>query len=1148
MTVRRLSRPLEELEAHYEVIVVGSGYGGSIAACRLAQAGRKVALLERGRELHPGEYPDSLAEAARHVQGAGPVGTGGDPRGLYWFHVAPEMTVLSGCGLGGTSLINANVSLRPDPRIFEDELWPRRLREDRAGLEAGFARCEAMLTPTSYPDSFPPLAKMDALRRAADGAACYPTPITVTFRAGLNAAGVHQEACTGCGDCVTGCNYGAKNTLLMNYLPDAVAHGAQIFTEIDVRWVERGGAPITGEAAVPWLVRAQPLGTGRDRFEAPPLALGADMVVLAAGTLGSTRILFQSRQRGLEMSAQLGRRFSGNGDVLGFGHHKDQAVCAIGSGHKAPDPQRPPGPCITAVIDRRDGRPVDEGVIIEDAVVPGATAGLLPLELLAQTGPSWARGRLRHGGPLSWMHSATTGGRKGLAENLQTLLVMGNDNAEGNLVPDGDDVRVHWPHIGTSAYYEYANQVTRDAVARAGGTYLHNPLWSRALERSLITVHPLGGCVMADRAEDGVVDHCGRLFAGSTGGAVHDGLLVWDGSTVARPLGVNPLLTISALAERAVAAEAAARGWTIDTTPIAFRPPAEDDTAAPVQSPGLSFTERMVGYWSPTDEPDAADSAQYHRAAKAGELAGSTLSFELTMESDDLRVALEDLSRPMSVTGSVEAHGLCDEPLTVNHGEFRLLVADDVLQADVGHMWYQLSLRTVDDRRFHLSGFKVVGSGDVSDVWRSTTTLFVTLHGDGPEGPVVGRGVLRITPEDFTRQLRTIQVTGPATRSERLALEARFGLAFAGRLSHTYGSVVHRSTPFNRTAGPRCRRRLDLPAPHEVEYRTDDGVALRLTRYKGGDRGPVLLVHGMGANPLTFTLDTIDVNTVEYLVHAGFDVWLQEWRGSTLLPTALAQFTADTVALHDHPAAQAAVREQTGRAELHVVAHCVGSITWMMSTLAGTTDPSSLVCSSVGLHPVGPPLTKLKSGLRLGSALRRLGVGMLTTDSFTDESRGARLVDQALRAYPIPKAERCDQAVCRRLAFIYGIGIHHRNVNELTHLTLHELFGPTDMTMMVHLSRMAHAQKLIGADGRDSYLTHLDRLRQPVTLLSGSENLVWTPESTKRTYELLCERLGGEIVRRVVFDDYGHQDVFIGAEAARDVFPTILDHLDRVNA
>jgi cholesterol oxidase len=303
----------------------------------------------------------------------------------------------------------------------------------------------------------------------------------------------------------------------------------------------------------------------------------------------------------------------------------------------------------------------------------------------------------------------------------------------------------------------------------------------------------------------------------------------------------------------------------------------------------------------------------------------------------------------------------------------------------------------------------------------------------------------------------------------------------------------------------------------------------------------------MGANPLTYLLDTVDVNAVEYLVHAGFDVWLQEWRGSTLLPTALTQFNADMVSHLDHPAAQAAVREHTGRSEIHVIAHCVGSITWMMSTLAGVTDPTSVLCSSVALHPVGPPMTRLKAGLHLGSLLQRSGVGLLTTDSFVGESRGARLMDAGLRVYPIPQSERCDQAVCRRLAFIYGIGVRHRNVNELTHLTLHELFGPTDMTMMVHLSNMAHAQKLLTADGRDC-LTNLEQLRRPITLLSGSQNLVWTPDSTMRTHALLVDRLGGDLCRRVVIDDYGHQDVFIGAAAWRDVFPAILEHLDRVNA
>ena len=390
----RLSLPLTKLRPRYDVVVVGSGYGGSIAACRLARTGIKVALLERGREMLPGEYPATLGAAARHFQTSSPLGNTGDPRGLYWLHVGGEMNVFSGCGLGGTSLVNANVALRPDPRIFEDERWPRALRADRTGLDAGFERAKAMLTPTTYPQSYPPLAKVEALREAAGGTPFSLLPINVTFRAGPNAAGIHQEACTGCGDCVTGCNYGAKNTLLMNYLPDAVAHDAEIFSEVDVRWVERE-VPTTPDAPIGWVVRAQPLGIGRDRFDAPPLAITADTVVLAAGTLGTARVLFQSRAHGLAVSSQLGQHFTGNGDVLGFSYRRGRSVRAVGAGHRRPDPEHPAGPCITAFIDGRSGRPLDEGVIIEDAVVPGPVADLLPLGLLGQEAPDWARGRLR---------------------------------------------------------------------------------------------------------------------------------------------------------------------------------------------------------------------------------------------------------------------------------------------------------------------------------------------------------------------------------------------------------------------------------------------------------------------------------------------------------------------------------------------------------------------------------------------------------------------------------------------------------------------------------------------------------------------------------------------------------------------------------
>ncbi|MDR3650300.1 MAG: GMC family oxidoreductase N-terminal domain-containing protein [Acidimicrobiales bacterium] len=1146
--MERLSRPLSELREHYDVIVVGSGYGGSIAASRLSRAGRNVALFERGREIHPGEYPATTEEARRNLQASTPEGDTGDPRDLYWFHMGADMNVFSGCGLGGTSLVNANVSLRPDPRIFDDRRWPRSLRDDKTGLEDGFARAEAMLTPNAYPASFPPLAKMDALRVAADGAPWYPTPVNVTFRAGPNAAGVHQEACTGCGDCVTGCNTGAKNTLLMNYLPDAVSHGAQIFSEIDVRWVERAQHPADGEPdETPgrWVVRAQPLGSRRDHFDAPPLAVSAEVVVLAAGTLGTSRLLLESRRHGLALSDRLGHRFSGNGDVLGFAFRPGRPVRAVGSGHRAPDRDSPAGPCITSVIDKREGVALEDGIIIEDAVVPGAVAGLLPLQLLPQLGASWMRRRLRGGGPGQALFSLLTGGRRGLTEHIQTLLVMGNDDDEGSIVLDGDRVRVRWPGAGTRRYYERANGVVGAAASAGGGTFMHNPIWSRLLRHSLITVHPLGGCVMAEAAEDGVVDDRGRVFCGTTGPAVHDGLLVWDGSIVPRPLGVNPLLTISALAERGAFALAADKGWALEKANGRRPEHAVKAPPLPPDRPGLRFTERMTGWWSPRDAGDVAD---YESAAAVGEASGSTLAFVLTLSTDDLRAEIADLARPMSAVGTVHAPGLCADPLTVEDGRFQLMVADDELHPDIGHMWYRLPLAAADGRRFDFTGFKTVAPGTFDDVWAATTTLYVTLRRDGPDGPVVGRGILRIKAQDFARQLRTMSVTGPVSMLERLNLEGRFGRAFAGRLYDEYGSVLHPPTRFNRHAAPRRRRLLDLPPRREIEYRTADGVALRLAHYEGGTRGPVLLAHGMGANPLSFLLDTIQPNLAEYLVAHGFDVWVQEWRGSTLLPTARTQFTADDVARHDHAAVQAAIREGTGRGDYHVVSHCVGSITWMMAALAGTAAPTSLLCSSVAMHPVGPTMTRIKAGLHLAGLMKDVGIGMLTTDSFSDESVGARLVDVALHAYPIPKAERCGRAVCRRLAFIYGVAVHHPNMNELTHTTMHELFGPTDMTMMAHLSRMAEAERVVGADGSDDYFPHLERLRLPITFLSGRHNLVWLPESTERTYSLLCSELGPDLFQRVVFDDYGHQDVLVGADAPRDTFPAVLDHLDRVNA
>lgn len=529
----RLARNLEFRQDRYDVIVVGSGYGGGVAASRLARAGKRVAVLERGRELVTGEFPGRFPDLRNELQVRGKRMSMGRDTALYDVRLGDDMHVLVGCGLGGGSLVNAGVALEPDPRVFDDEVWPGQIAQDGL-LAEGYRRARRWLRPASDPRA-PEHSKFKALATAgrALGAEPVAPPVVVNFEETVNAAGIAQPACTRCGDCCGGCNLGAKNTVALTYLPDAVRHGAHLFTEAMVRSLSRASDGT-------WRVHVSRLDKSRDGHN--EVVMAADIVILAAGTLGSTEILLRSQAAGLALSPRLGERFSANGDIIAFGYGATLPVSAIGVGHPPKvELDRCVGACVSGQIELRDPTDLAQELTVQEGVLPSALAPVLPVMFMPN-------GRL-----LGAMQSLISGVYKGPFAKLQTFFAVSHDTSGGRLVLDGERATVSWPGAKDEPVYQRLDAILSKLVGEVGGSYVKNPLSGTLMGQQPATAHPLGGCVMGRERGEGVVNHKGQVFDGRPGAGssdVHAGLYVMDGSVIPRSLGVNPLLTITALAER----------------------------------------------------------------------------------------------------------------------------------------------------------------------------------------------------------------------------------------------------------------------------------------------------------------------------------------------------------------------------------------------------------------------------------------------------------------------------------------------------------------------------------------------------------------------------------------------------------------------
>ena len=1148
----RLSSSVADIKSRYDVVVVGSGYGGAIAACRLAEAKQpklRVCVLERGREIRPGEYPDTPAKAAGEIQVDMPGHHLFSPTALFDFRLNREMNVLVGCGLGGTSLINANVALEPEKAVFEAPDWPAEIHADLANghLSRYFDRARKMLGSTDYPPpGFPSLPKQQALERtnaAAGSRRPFTRPlINVTFKEGVNQFGVHQRACQLCGDCVSGCNYGAKNTVLMNYLPEAKRHGAEIFTEVSVRSVKRDGTE--------WVVLFDITGSGRQAFGAPPLSVrAARAVVLAAGTLGSTEILLRSQTDELRFSDCLGQRFTGNGDLFALSYNGTEPIDGVGSGYRRPDLHHQVGPCITGMIDLREG-PLEEQIIIEEGSIPGAISAVLPT-LLGVASVLW--GRTSAAPEIRTIAQQVTrwsrylaGAYHGAVRRTQTLLAMAHDDAGGRLRLVDDRLRVEWPSLESEESRAALDRIHKRLALVSRGlqaTHINNPFRP-------ITVHPLGGCCMADSVAKGVVNHEGRVFDGATGG-FHPDLFVCDGSIIPRPLGANPLLTISALAERTCEGILGheyvdAPGPALGAPPIPTFKPMFYERA----KTGLEFAERMTGAFAWVDKEPAwqpiqpVDGTGPWRAALRKPAKTHELTMDLTIVADDVEALISHRDHAGRIVGTVHAPELSPEPLQVRDGVFQLFLLEPE-RVETRLLRYRMRVETVPDtygRRasYFISGDKIAQNRRRARLWPQLSTLYVTVA--SADGSRHGRGVLCLSMSDFLRQLRTMRASHTQGLCERFDVHVRFLGFFVGMLRTLYGRRFARSTISTLDAPPRPRRRIQ-PKPSVIPVTTSDGTVIHLTRYRGGGRGPVLLSPGFSVRAASFAADTVDENLVERLVREEYDVWLLDYRASSGFATAGTDFSIDDIAVRDYPAAVQAILEESKVKRIQIVAHCVGSMALLMSLLAGKLKDQlrSVVCSQLGLHPIAPKFAEFKAAVYLASILRRFRVKSLTAQ-YDPYSLSHRLWNQLLTLYPV--RERCTNPTCRRILLLFGESFRHSKLNTATHDAMHEWFGTTSVPALAHLAMILRIGHVVDRDGVNAYMPHLDRLALPISFIHGRANREFLPKATRKTFELLCEKNGKAWYSWRPIESYGHMDCFIGKRAAVDVFPLILEELE----
>ncbi|KAJ4992841.1 glucose-methanol-choline oxidoreductase [Stagonosporopsis vannaccii] len=1139
------------MRPQYDVVILGSGYGGGVAASRLARTGKRVCLLERGEERWPGEYPHTLKTALQeyHFEDKRPGKSSslGKASALFQTCQGEGQYVFSGCGLGGTSLVNAGVFLQADNRIFEGPEWPVEIRENSGDLRLYFEKGERMFQPCPYSENMPTPRKLSVFEEQFNSLdlsdTLYRPPLTTRFETGINSVGVNMKRSTGSGNECTGVNDGSKNSVLTTYLADAWTWGAEIFCGVEVTHLRKLD---DDEGYVVYYNLID------DQLERKRLmwVRAKEFVVLGAGALGTTEILLRSRSCGLSTSPLLGHRLSSNGDMLAFAYNCDRDIYSIGR-EQSSSLSTSCGPTISACLDLRrteEASDVRDGFVIQEGAVPEALSPVIQTMLESRIRFSWPLRKESISKGIARMKSCVFGPHceGGSVNRTAVYLVMSHDENEGTLEMKKGSTVLRWSGAGHERRNQRIQKLLSSAAASIGGTLIDTPC---------MTVHPLGGACMSNdgTGSGGVVNHMGQVYCGLRQ-EVHKGLICVDASIMPTSL---------ALAERCCDFVLRERKWSVDersNQPLDFN-------AKPYRSlpssldldyreeqlrlnnicNGLRFDETMHGWLQATKED-----CDFEAAARVAKSVSSYARLSVAVSLNRSANA----AYKGAATGMLSYSALSNDPLMITQGSVDLLTVDPDI-SDAVNLIYDLKLISTDGKTYIFRGYKTVDPSiafSIPRTWTATTTLLTTIS--MPDGTQVAKGVLRISLKDVFIQLLSLRCNAEVKFMQRLCSKMHFLCFFARRL------IPYMLGPFRPLQYHDDITYTDIghklkPKPVETWISSADGVQICIKVWEPTQpnlvaKTPVVLIPGASVDDQIFSLPTISTNTIDYLTSQGhrcyvpilrFGIGNEAKNGWTVFDARL-----------DVKAALQYIRNQEKNMPIYAIVHCLGSIATATALLNGDVDPSwlsGLACSQVFTDLIYSKDNDFKAKNQVLIELYK----KLAGDWFSCRSPSTGpwiqiLLDQILRFYPTgSRKEICNSAVCHRCDLPFGRCWSHANLNHATHARLGELFDGIHMNFLSHLSRM-------GAASSNHIRTNIPEFVDLVTpanmrrfsglkicFLSGGDNAVWLPAATKKSFDMFRQTFPHGDYERFVLPGYGHLDCWMGKNAHKDVYPRITHHI-----